>query len=80
MTSLSKARISYSYSFKLVNHIVKQLSESVVSEIEAGYSCKSLHVGPILWQQGISSIPRFALGVLFCSEGPGFNPPPWQTS
>ena len=34
------------------------LKESLTSGIEAGSSCKSLHAGPILWQQGISSIPR----------------------
>ena len=55
---LSKARISYSYRFTLVNHLVKQLSESVLSGKEAGSSCKRLHVGSILWQQGINSIPR----------------------
>ena len=55
-------------------------------------SYKSLHVGPILWQQSISSIPRLnfyssqwlsgknAAGVLFCLEGPGFDPRPRQIS
>ena len=35
-TCLSKARILYSYRFPLVNHHLKQVSESVLSGIEAG--------------------------------------------
>ena len=67
------------------------LKESFTSGIEAGSSCKSLHAGPILWQQGITSIPRLKFypsqwlsgkntaGMLVCSEGPGFDPRPRQS-
>ena len=66
-------------------------TESVLSGIEAGSSCKSLHIGPILWQQGITLIPRMKFypsqwlsgkntaGMLVCSEGPGFDPRPRQS-